>query len=54
MAEVAFFGDGSQVDEVFPDELLLNAEHITKLLQSLRHEETKKVDLLETFTKMLT
>lgn len=54
MGEVAFFGDGSQNEEVFPEELLFDAHHISTLLQSLRYEETKEVDLLETFTKMLT
>ena len=53
MAEVAFFGDGSQGEECFPEELVLNAKHISILIESLRYEGTKEVDLLETFIKML-
>lgn len=53
MAEVAFFGDGSQNEEVFPEELRFNLDHISKLLFSLSFDQTKETDLLETYIKML-
>ena len=31
----------------------MNAEHISKLFESLQYEETKEVELFEVFTKML-
>ena len=53
IAEVAFFGDGSATEEVFPDELKLGVEHVAKLIQSLRYESTHEIELLEVFIKML-
>ena len=53
ISEVAFFGDGSNQEEAFPEELRLDAVHIARLFESLRYEETREVDLLETFTQML-
>ena len=52
MAEVAFFGDGSQSEDAFPEELILGTKHISKLIQSLQYE-AKEVDLLESYTEML-
>ena len=57
LAEVAFFGGGAtsaSEEEAFPEELKLSAEHICRLIQSLRYEQTREVDLLEVFVKMLT
>lgn len=52
VAEVAFFSEAADTD-TFPEELRLDAGHIADLLETLRYEESKEVDLLEQYIKML-
>ena len=53
VAEVAFFGDGSGTEDVFPEEIRLGSAHVAKMVQSLRYEETRELELLERFIEML-
>mmetsp|Transcript_20039 Transcript_20039/g.27068 ORF Transcript_20039/g.27068 Transcript_20039/m.27068 type:complete len:81 (-) Transcript_20039:179-421(-) len=53
MTEVAFFGDRGVDEDAFPSELIFSFDNLAGLLETLRYEEGKEIDLLEQFVEML-